>query len=122
MQTGSQLRHLFVTILKDCIPANPRALWDRFWPHICDDLSYRIQHDTEILEPSEEQIQDLGLYLIDQLLSHVNKRLQDWDTMPLFNMDWRAMLGKHLIQEKHIYNEDEQQRLGEQYISNLNPD
>jgi hypothetical protein len=30
MAIGRQMRHLFVTILIDCSPANPRALWDTF--------------------------------------------------------------------------------------------
>jgi hypothetical protein len=75
MQIGVQLRHLFVTIIRDCIPADPRSLWDRFWPYICNDLSYQLQHHAHILEPSKEQIQDYGLYLIDRLLSHTGKRL-----------------------------------------------
>ena len=69
MQMGSQLRSLFVTIIKDCSPADPRALWDRFWPNICDDLRHHLQTHGRIEDPSEEQIQDYGLYLIDKLLS-----------------------------------------------------
>ena len=36
IQTGRQLRQLFVTILKDCISSKPRALWDQFKENICD--------------------------------------------------------------------------------------
>ena len=38
MQVGSQLCCLFITILRDCTPADPRGLWDTFWSGICDDL------------------------------------------------------------------------------------
>ena len=122
MQTGSQLRQLFVTIIRDCTPADPRALWDTFWPHICDDLSYQLRRDANIPEASEAQIQDYGLYLIDQPLSHTSKRLQDWDTMPHIHTNWGAILGNRLIQEQHIYDRVQQQRLAEQHIPNLNPD
>src|SRR6266404_4821023 len=67
MQTGRQLCHLFVTILKDCLPADPRALWDTFWHHICDDLRHQLRvhvFQNRDMDPSEAQIQDYGLYLI----------------------------------------------------------
>ena len=43
MATGRQMCHLFVTILLDCSPANPRALWETYWPNICDDLKHQLQ-------------------------------------------------------------------------------
>jgi len=82
MQTGTQLCHLFVTILRDCTPSHPRVLWDTFWPHICDDLAYKLQHDAHIPQPSKDNIQDYGLYVINNLLSDTGQSLQDWDTMP----------------------------------------
>jgi len=42
MQSGAQLHHLFVTILRECTPSHPRVLWDTFWPYICDDLAYKL--------------------------------------------------------------------------------
>ena len=67
MQIGQQLHHLFVTILHDCAPADPRRLWNTFWSYICDDLEYHLQRQRIVANPSEEQVQDYGLYLIDQL-------------------------------------------------------
>jgi hypothetical protein len=122
MQTGRQLRHLFVTILRDCSPADPRALWDTFWHHICDDLRHQLHHHERIPDPSEAQIQDYGLYLIDQLLSHSGKRLQDWTTMPQVIENWGAMLRNCLIAEQMQYNLEEQAVLAAEYLTNLNPD
>jgi len=68
MAIGCQMHHLFVTILIDCSPANPRALWDTFWQDICDDLKHQLQNhvfQNRDMEPTKEQIQDYGLYLID---------------------------------------------------------
>jgi hypothetical protein len=38
MASGYQLRNLFVTILHDCSPSDPLALWMKFRVNICDDL------------------------------------------------------------------------------------
>ncbi|KAL6299927.1 hypothetical protein BKA93DRAFT_703608, partial [Sparassis latifolia] len=61
MQTGTRLRHLFITILLFCQPAQPEALWNEFRTHICDDLAYRLQtmgrENVEI-----EDVYDFGLY------------------------------------------------------------
>jgi hypothetical protein len=126
MQVGRQLRHLFVNILKDCSPADPRALWDRHWPDICDDLKNRLWHPTipRILptEPSDDQIKDYGLYLIDQLLSQYGKRLQDWDCMLQVVGDWATRTGNPLIIEQTQYDTEEQGVLAAECIATLNPD
>src|SRR6266404_2918511 len=98
MQTGRQLRHLFVTILKDCLPADPRALWDTFWHHICDDLRHQLRvhvFQNRDMDPSEAQIQDYGLYIADQ---------------------------NPLIAEQREYGLEEQAGLAAQSIASLNPD
>ncbi|KAJ6456619.1 hypothetical protein C8R47DRAFT_955100, partial [Mycena vitilis] len=65
MQTGHQLRQLFATILKENWPLNdPLALWDRFKENICDDVRHKLIHKG-IPNPSENQIYDYGLYLLD---------------------------------------------------------
>lgn len=38
IQTESQLRHLFVTLLLFCAPTQPDTLWMNFRKKICDDL------------------------------------------------------------------------------------
>ena len=122
MAIGRQMRHLFVTILIDCSPANPRALWDTFWQDICDDLKHQLQNRN--MEPTEEQTQDYGLYLIDQLLGQSGKRLQDWDSMPQVVGNWRDILHdpNPLITEQRQYNQQEQAVLAAEYIDKLNPD
>ena len=76
MAVGRQLRDLFVSILRECTPARPRELWDTFWPDICDDLRHQLQQKG-IENPCDEDVQDYGLYLIDKLLSHTGKRVQE---------------------------------------------
>ena len=124
MAVGRQMRNLFVTILKDCNPADPRALWDAFWQDICDDLKrHPVFHNREG-DPSEEEIHDYGLYLIDQLLIKCGKRLHDWNCMPQVTGDWGTMLQNlnPLIAEQRDYDPQEQADLAEQHITSLNPD
>jgi hypothetical protein len=121
---GHQMCQLFVTILKECNPADPRALWDSFWQDICDDLKrHPVFHERDV-EPTEEEIQDYGLYLIDQLLSQSEKRLQHWDSLPQVTGDWGTILQNlnPLIAEQKDYDPEEQANLAEQHIANLNPD
>lgn len=40
--TPFQLRHLFMTVLLHCEVGNGRALFERFWPSMAEDMSYRL--------------------------------------------------------------------------------
>ena len=51
MQTGSQLRRLFASILLHCVPSHPSQLWDQFRQHICDDLHHHLQHQCPFGPP-----------------------------------------------------------------------
>ena len=122
MRTGYQLCHLFVTILYECTPLDPRALWDTFCADICDDLRHFLITHTALADPSDAQVLDYSLYLIDQLLSHYGKSLQDWNTMPQLVGDWGEIMGNHLIQEQRQYNLEEQAVLAAECMAMLNPD
>ena len=50
--------------------------------HLCDGLRHHLQHTLHIAEPSEAQIQDYGLDLIDKLLGQSGKRLQEAQWFP----------------------------------------
>ena len=121
MASGHQLRNLFVTILRDCSPSDPLALWLEFRVHICDDLQYALHSKNIVQDPTEEQVFDYGLYLIDGILRGSNKSLQDWPTMPLPQNDWAAAVGNRFIAEQRSYNVDEQSQLATQRIPTLNP-
>jgi hypothetical protein len=121
MQMGQQLRHLFVTILRECTPANPRELWDRFWEDICDDLRGCLQRQG-FTEPTDAQHQDYGLFLIDKLLSHHGKRLQDWETMPLIEGNWGQVFGNRLMLEQQDYFTPELAGQAAERIATFTPD
>ena len=78
MKTGSQLRHLFVTILLFSTPSNTATLWNEFKPHICDDLAYYLTTRYDIPEPTDDQVYDFGLFLCDKILLQSGKTLSDF--------------------------------------------
>ena len=122
MAMGQQLRHLFVEILRDCSPANPRELWDRFWPTICDDLKRKLELNHNMRNPSDAQVQDYGLYLIEKLLSHSGKCLKDWDSLPQVVGNWGQADGNPLILEQRDYDPEMQADLARQRIPTLTQD
>ena len=121
IQTGRQLRQLFVTILKDCIPSEPRALWDQFKENICDDLGHVLRNrGMETLTHNQEY--DYGLYLIDKSLREVGKSLNDFPPMPMPVGDWMAMEGNQLIADQLAYDHEEQRQKAEDNIQKMNQD
>src|ERR1700690_887596 len=121
MQTGSQLHSLFITILIGGIPTKPEDLWLRFHVHICDDLRYKLQH-RGIPEPTDDQIYDYGLYLMEGLLKAQGSSLEKFPPMPVSQMAWAELLGNHLIMEQRDYDHAEQQQIANLRIPRLNAD
>jgi primosomal protein N' len=119
MQTGSQLRHLFTTILHDCNPTTPLVLWNQFKENICDDLKRRLQqmgHEN----PTEEEVYDYGLYLIDLDLRKKGKSLEQCPPMPLPVGNWAQLHGNRLIAEQLAYDRADQRDKAQQRLGQLN--
>jgi len=122
MQTGSQLRRLFASILLHCFPSPPSQLWDHFREHICNDLHYHLQHQHRVQHPTEHQVYNFGLFLIDKIMHAAGKSLKDlWD-MPYFTGDWEEIIGNCLVAEQLDYDEiTELERASSFNISKLVP-
>jgi hypothetical protein len=90
MQTGSQLRNLFATILIFGTPTSPHELWDKYKDKICDDLAWKIsQMYPNDPDPAPELIYDYGLYLLYQQLMKGGKTLSEIAQVPLSTFrDW----------------------------------
>ena len=71
-QMCSQIRTLFVVILKFCQPSNPRALFDEFWPTWTDDYKHRNPNLTEA------QLKTMVLLNIETRLHSFENRLEDF--------------------------------------------
>ena len=111
MQTGKQLRQLFATILLFCSPSEPHLLWLQFRPWICDDLRRRLVA-MGIPRPSDDDVHDYGLYLLDRRLGDAGRSLCDWPSMPLPTQDWgiREQQVNPLIAKQLAYDKDEESR------------
>ena len=114
MATGRQLRGLFVTILRENAPSDPLALWLQFCDKLCDDLHHALHNGNIRRDPTEEQVFDYGLYLIDRLLRSTNKTLADWPTMPQPQEDWDALIGNRLIAEQRNYDMAQEEQVAAQ--------
>jgi hypothetical protein len=87
MQTGAQLRSLFVTILIHGPLANSRHLWDVFKVNLSDDCAQRLRRNGNE-NPSSDHVESLSLNIIKDLLSAYEKSLEDFNLPePLFPME-----------------------------------
>jgi hypothetical protein len=106
---------LFVTLLTHCHPTSPVALWDEFKESFCDDLERTLQRTFPRMEqPTQEQVFDYGLYLIDSLLFQLSKSLSDFPGMPRSVMNWEQQAQyNRLIMEQLDYDRNEETRKGQ---------
>jgi len=108
MQTGTQLRHLFATLLLFCSSSQPELLWVDFQQHICDDLTRKLAV-LGIADPSEADIFDYGLYLLDDPLQQSWKCLaNDFPSMPTAQHNWGKHTQNQLIAEQLNYNQNQE--------------
>ncbi len=102
MQSGAQLRSLFVTLLLFCQPAKPDELWEEFKENICDDLAHKLRQ-RDVPNPTDAQLYDFGLHLINKLLQSHGRRLSEWTQMPASIMDWAAYEDNPLLAAQLAY-------------------
>ena len=108
IQTGFQLRSLFIRLLIGNTPTMLELLWMRFREHLCDDLGHRLQVDRNIQEPTNEDINDFGLFLMEGILhTEYNKSLREFPAMPLPTLDWNVGPPPNpFITEQRLWNRD----------------
>ena len=114
MQSGRQLRSLFVTILMMGHPSDPTGLWMQFRANICDDLRNTLSH-RGLPDLGDEQVYDYGLHLLEKMLISQNSSLQN-KGMPESVDEWGQLFGEvnSLIAEQQAYdNEIEGQKAAE---------
>lgn len=119
MQSGSQLRSLFATMLLFCHPSQPAQLWEQFREKICDDIRPKLIA-RGVVEPSQEQIYDYGLWLLEKNLQASGKSLAHFPPMPMSNMNWEGQHENRLILEQLAYNKEEEKRLSDEQVPKLN--
>ena len=120
MQTGGSLRQLFTSLLF-CAPSFPNKLWTQFRDFICDDLAHRIQTQYHIDHPSQDQVYDLGLYLLEGILKSSGKSLSNFPPMPEPVFNWDLQTGNALITEQLDYNRKHESTMAATMVPQLNP-
>lgn len=121
MQTGHQLRQLFATLLLFCSPSHPDQLWNEFRDHICDDVEYRLQTHIGLEHPSQADIYDYGLTLLNDVLKSSSKNLASFSPpMPLPQRDWVTCEENYLIADQRNYNQEEERCMAEEIEPQLN--
>lgn len=116
MQTGTRLRYLFATLLCYCNPSQPDILWRDFRAHICDDLRHRLIAHMGRSSPSDEDVFDYGLYLLDQCLRELGSSLSNYPEMPRSQQDWEARTENRFVAEQLDYDRDVERALAEEHI------
>lgn len=121
MKTGTQLRSLFALILLHCNPAQPLTLWDQFKDKICDDLAHKLCLKG-IPQPTDDQVCDYGLFLLEHILMESGHNLSQFPPMPSVQGDWAAMHDNMLLAEQLDYNPVELQEIVNTNLELFNPD
>ena len=121
IQTGSQLRRLFATLLLFCTPTQPHILWITFRDKICDDLRHRLFElgRTTIIQ---NNVYDFVLHLLNDILQDSGHTLSDFPTMPRPSSNWSNTLHNCLIVQQTNYDSNYEATTAHELTSTLNDD
>ncbi len=119
MRTGESLRRLFAVILEHCEPSQPELLWMEFRHHLCDDLRHRLQI-RGLDDPSQDDIYDFGLHLLNRILLEHHKSLLMYPTMPRPLKEWDALNDNPFLSEQLSYNRHHEENSANELIPQLN--
>jgi len=121
MQVGYRLRQLFVTILLYCEPSQPAVLWNNFKLSISEDLRHKLQ-TLGVSNPTDFQVCDYGLYVLNQMLMESGHSLDQWPSMPQSVENWNERTLNPLIAEQLNYDPDLERRHTVDQVAMLNDD
>jgi len=101
IQTGQQLRQLFVSILLYNDPVDPRSLYERHLSCLSDDCRYKLQKQFYIQDPNYEQVESLALHEINIILQRFGKSLSDYHLLnSLHSFDNIIGISRIIAEEK----------------------
>ncbi|KIL69114.1 hypothetical protein M378DRAFT_70216, partial [Amanita muscaria Koide BX008] len=109
-------------ILLHCNPTDPGLLWERTKQDLCDDLRHRLINHLNLANPTEDDIYDYGLYLIDKELRRNGRGLDSIVGMPQPVNNWaqQELQGNQLIHEQLDYDQQMLQQVVDQGLPTLN--
>jgi hypothetical protein len=100
---GDTLHRLFAMIMRHCEPSVPETLWEEFKHHLCDDICHHLRA-LNILHPSNADVYDYGLFLLNKHLCNLGSSLSDFVNMPHIHSNWDHIDENHFLLEQLAYN------------------
>lgn len=94
-------------------------LWENHCAQICDDLRHRL-NQLGYRHPTDEDVFDYGLFLLDKNLRQLGSRLQDFDAMPQPCRDWEREAENPFISEQLDYDLHTEREQAAQRVSLMN--
>lgn len=118
MQTGWQLRQLFVAIVANNQPSQPAQLWHLFKDALCDDLPRSLTH-RNVGAITQDTVFDYGLHLLERQLQKDDKTMEAVG-LPKPERDWSTLLSAPNSPHEIVYDCAEQTSLLETNLPQLN--
>ena len=120
MQTGHQLGNIFAISVLWSYPNHPEQLWDQFKVNICDDLHPRLIAGGR-LDPTDEDIFDYGLHLLNKILMKSRKSLElNFPSMPTPQQQWDILHGNTILQDQLAYDAEAMMELANTRYQSFN--
>jgi len=127
--TGRALRYLFALALQYTTISNPLAIWETFWPSMCDDIPHILATGRVPVPPGPEEIEgridlDYGLYLLQDILNEFGKLLLDYG-LPEPLLSWVAQhpnSNNPMIEEELAYDPHQEEESCNIMRAQLNPE
>jgi len=127
--TGRALRHLFALALQYTTISNPLAIWETFWPSMCDDIPHILATGRVPVPPGAEEIEgridlDDGLSLLQDILNEFGKSLLDYG-LPEPLLSWVAQhpnSNNPMIEEELAYDPHQEEESCNIMKEQLNPE
>ena len=120
-KTASEALRENAATTDDSRVTDPTLLWNRYANDIYDDLPHRLRSMTDVPDDIINPNLDYSLYLLNEVLSDLGKRLEDYN-MPLFTYDWGRSTGNPLIANEMTYDFNEETTLRNERYTQLNAD
>jgi hypothetical protein len=86
---------------------------------ICD-LAHRLQTRHGMPDPTDDQVYDFGLYLIDQILHKNGHSLSDFQDIPQVTGHWDEVVGNRLVAEQRAYDPEMEMHQADETVAKLN--
>ena len=124
IQTGTQMRKLFATLLLFCEPTRPEVLRETHISAFTDDIIFQICNITgnTTLNSTDAEVCNKALHHLQSILSQHGRHLSEFPNMPIPTTSFNDDQSNHLIREEQQYDIEELTRLTEEGYSQLNVD